>query len=183
MPATGYWGGRAPRFVPNAPLAESAYARVSETRDSGFESRVGYQSRAGQAFASPAPALPEPRGLLFDNSDVASASFARRGRRSYEARMNRMQTWLNGQSATSPASRRRFEACCLRQGSCRLRVRIAVPQTADAGSNPAGNSRTVRGRSSTARASALQAERCRLNSDRLHQLAVAQLASAPRSGR
>ena len=29
--------------APNAPLAESAYARVSETRCSGFESRVGYQ--------------------------------------------------------------------------------------------------------------------------------------------
>ena len=28
---------------PNAPLAESAYARVSETRCSGFESRVGHQ--------------------------------------------------------------------------------------------------------------------------------------------
>ena len=44
LPSTGYWGRRATRFVPNAPLAESAYARVSETRDSGFESRVGYQS-------------------------------------------------------------------------------------------------------------------------------------------
>ena len=42
---------------------------------------------------------------------------------------------------------------------------------------------TPRGRSSIARAPALQAGRRRLDSDRLHPLAVAQLASAPRSGR
>ena len=39
---------------PNAPLAESAYARASEARSSGFESRVGYQIRSRRrcAFAA-----------------------------------------------------------------------------------------------------------------------------------
>jgi hypothetical protein len=103
-------------------------------------------------------------------------------------------------------------AVCTRYCSRRLMVRTAALQAAYAGSSPAGNakyseggargskrSRTpsptrcglrVRllhlppwGRSSIARAPALQAGGRRLDSDRLHQLAVAQLASAPRSGR
>lgn len=64
---------RSPGFLFFAPLAESAYARVSETRRSGFESRVGHQycrivllqlgmwqDRAGMARGSSA-ASPAPR--------------------------------------------------------------------------------------------------------------------------
>lgn len=125
--------------------------------------------------------------------------------------MTHVQTWLNGQSATLPASRRGFKTCCLHQFSfpssngqdrgpssrvCRFesgrecqtfgRWR-SCKQTV---SNTVANPMRVRllhlplwGRGSIARAPALQAGGCRLDSDRLHQLAVAQLASAPRSGR
>ena len=56
-----------------------------------------------------------------------------------------------------------FHSC-----SRRLTARIAGLQPADAGSSPAGNA-TDRGRSSVARAPALQAGKRRLDSDRLHQ--------------
>ena len=125
LPSTGYWGRRAARFVPNAPLAESAYARVSETRDSGFESRVGYQSTQQKFCITRA-------GTASGNTRFALSQF--------------------GCGTTSSA-------------------RAGLPRA------------TPRGRSSIARAPALQAGRRRLDSDRLHQLAVAQLASAPRSGR
>jgi hypothetical protein len=52
---------------PNAPLAESAYARVSETRCSGFESRVGHQIFSRERKLAP----------LFYNLDVANDPAAR----------------------------------------------------------------------------------------------------------
>src|SRR5262249_53894038 len=49
------------RRDPNAPLAEPAYARASEARFSGFESRVGYQFFSRERELAP----------LFYNLDVA----------------------------------------------------------------------------------------------------------------
>lgn len=108
---------------PNAPLAESEYARVSETRWSGFESRVGYQHFSRER--KPSPALLQLGGC---------------GKEA-PPRVQR-------------ADRPRGGAACSR----RLMVRTAALQAAHAGSIPAGNANAI-------------------------QLAVAQPASAPRSGR
>ena len=90
--------------------------------------------------------------------------------------MVHVQTWLNRQSATLPASRRGFEARCL--------PRFLFPSSKGEDRGPSsrvcrfesGRERhRQRGRSSVARAPALQAGERRLESDRLHHfLAVAQ---------
>lgn len=76
----------------------------------------GVPGICSRSFAGPAPAQrPEPRGLLFDNSDVARLRPRGQAAARDEVWMTHVQTWLNGQSATLPASRRGFETCCLHQ--------------------------------------------------------------------
>ena len=100
------------RRDPNAPLAESAYARASEARFSGFESQVGYQILFARAKA-PAALLQLGCGKTIPAArNVPSVGLwaARRG------------------GGFSPAQRSR-----------RLTVRTAALQAVYAGSNPAGN--------------------------------------------
>ena len=80
-------------------------------------SNPGWGTRVcSRSFVSPAPAQrPGERGLLFDNSDVAQLRPRGQAAARDEAWMTHVQTWLNGQSATLPASRRGFETCCLHQ--------------------------------------------------------------------
>ena len=109
-------GDDAPRASSRMPRWRNRHTHASQKRatpgsNPGWGTRHLQQTfcitRAGTASGNTRFALSQ--------FGCGTTSSARAGCRADEVWMTHVQTWLNGQSATLPASRRGFETCCLHQ--------------------------------------------------------------------
>ena len=176
-----------------APLAETEYARVSETRLSGFESRVGYQISRGSEALSPAllqlgcgketpprvQRADRPRGgEVCMNSSRCSAA---RQRASFGTRRPQVRL-LSARPNDSPVAQRNEErAVTTREaegsipsggashGAVIQKKECLLVERDVAGSSPAGAA-ILPARNSIARVADSYSAGCRLNSCRAGQL-------------